>query len=126
MKRAKLPWPWPGGWAIYGNGLGSRVACFLAALKGLEMFNCGLILEHLGVFFVKICILPGTAKVRREMDGWNTSCLLGPGLFSGSMQVSGGGGYYFLLGGRRVLLPVWGTHQGKATVSDFPSEKSST
>eukprot|EP00434_Breviolum_minutum_P020194 symbB.v1.2.017807.t2/scaffold1391.1/size121936/3 len=45
MKRAKLPWPWPGGWAIYGNGLGSRVACFLAALKGLEMFNCGLILE---------------------------------------------------------------------------------
>ena len=68
MKRAKLPWPWPGGWAIYGNGLGSRVACFLAALKGLEMFNRGLILEHLGVFFVKIFILPGTACTKG--NGW--------------------------------------------------------
>ena len=59
MKRAKLPWPWPAGWAIYGNGLGSRVACFLAALKGFEMFNCGLILEHLGIFYVSFFFFTG-------------------------------------------------------------------
>lgn len=45
FERQQLPWPWPGGWAVYGNGLGSRVACFLAALKGTKIFNRGLVLE---------------------------------------------------------------------------------
>eukprot|EP00913_Durusdinium_trenchii_P004666 g4331.t1 len=36
--------PWLGGWALYGNGLGSRVACFLAALHG-SFFTHGLLLE---------------------------------------------------------------------------------
>ncbi|CAK9080057.1 Hydrolase_4 domain-containing protein [Durusdinium trenchii] len=39
-----LGWPWLGGWALYGNGLGSRVACFLAALHG-SFFTHGLLLE---------------------------------------------------------------------------------
>eukprot|EP00438_Fugacium_kawagutii_P029348 Skav212255 [mRNA] locus=scaffold499:222744:229413:- [translate_table: standard] len=48
LGRLELPSPWPGGWAIYGNGLGSRVACFLAAVKGGQLFNRGLVLEILG------------------------------------------------------------------------------
>ena len=33
--------------------------------------------------------LPETNSLHLKMDGWNTSFLLGPGLFSGSMLVSG-------------------------------------
>lgn len=40
-----LPWPWPGKLVLYGNSLGSRVACYLAGVRGENFFNGGLILE---------------------------------------------------------------------------------
>ncbi|CAE8623254.1 unnamed protein product [Polarella glacialis] len=39
-----LPWPWPGQLALYGNSLGSRVACYLAGIRG-ELFDGGVVLE---------------------------------------------------------------------------------
>jgi len=40
-----LPWPWPGKLVLYGNSIGSRVACYLAGLRGETLFTGGVILE---------------------------------------------------------------------------------
>ena len=105
-KRAKLPWPWPGGWAIYGNGLGSRVACFLAALKGLEMFNCGLILEHLGVFCWCFFIYPPWSSLHLKMDGWNTIVFF----WGGKRPIFRGGGI--------IIVVLWGGMSVPACLRD--------
>eukprot|EP00408_Alexandrium_pacificum_P064715 CAMPEP_0171177742 /NCGR_PEP_ID=MMETSP0790-20130122/12396_1 /TAXON_ID=2925 /ORGANISM="Alexandrium catenella, Strain OF101" /LENGTH=553 /DNA_ID=CAMNT_0011642649 /DNA_START=104 /DNA_END=1763 /DNA_ORIENTATION=- len=39
-----LPWPWPGRLALLGSSLGSRVACYLAGVRG-SLFDAGVILE---------------------------------------------------------------------------------
>lgn len=40
-----LPWPWPGRLVLYGNSLGSRVACYLAGVRGPQLFDGGVVLE---------------------------------------------------------------------------------
>eukprot|EP00930_Biecheleria_cincta_P006696 TRINITY_DN10775_c0_g1_i1.p1 TRINITY_DN10775_c0_g1~~TRINITY_DN10775_c0_g1_i1.p1 ORF type:complete len:595 (+),score=112.17 TRINITY_DN10775_c0_g1_i1:73-1857(+) len=44
FKKHSLPWPWPGGFVLFGSQLGSRVACYLAGMRG-QLFDKGVVLE---------------------------------------------------------------------------------
>mmetsp|Transcript_83094 Transcript_83094/g.185624 ORF Transcript_83094/g.185624 Transcript_83094/m.185624 type:complete len:533 (+) Transcript_83094:79-1677(+) len=44
FKERNFPWPWPGGFALFGSQLGSRVACHLAGVRG-QLFDKGVVIE---------------------------------------------------------------------------------
>ncbi|CAE8714802.1 unnamed protein product [Polarella glacialis] len=45
FKDHSLPWPWPGRLVLYGSALGSRVASYLAGVRGSQFFDGGVVLE---------------------------------------------------------------------------------
>mmetsp|Transcript_10263 Transcript_10263/g.32552 ORF Transcript_10263/g.32552 Transcript_10263/m.32552 type:complete len:527 (-) Transcript_10263:124-1704(-) len=45
FKERDLPWPWPGRLALFGSSLGSRVACYLAGMRGPQFFDGGVVID---------------------------------------------------------------------------------